>query len=392
MTTLLSPLYFFWTLVALCLVGFVLLYASVRDAGRGARRRGLLRRIEALAAPVDEATVDALRTSMAQARQALRHAPPPPARASHASHGSHAPAAPTPWFLFLGDAAAGLPGLFATAHAERPPPAGDEALGQTCWRWWLTDAAMGIEIHPDAVAEPADTSTSLHARGLWLQALLALADRRDRLPLNGLVVCFAANTLLRADAADAPATAARMRRLIDEAGDTLRLQLPVYLVVTGLQKLPGYATVRGALPPEVLAQVLGHRLTDPSASSPAGERLDAVFEPLALQLHALRMGLLRELPGAAGQLAIHSFVESVQALQPALREVAAALFDSHGKGSRAPRWRGLYLTASSSGATGGAFVHDLFGRFLPADQPLARPGRAVSSNAAAVAAGTAGAP
>jgi type VI protein secretion system component VasK len=373
MTALLSPTHFFWALLALCLLGFVLLYAMVHDAGRGARRRALLRRIETLDAPVDDVAVDALRESMAQARQALRQAPRP-ARSPRGT------AAPVPWFLFLGDAAADLPGLLSTAQGERPAPSGSDATGQACWRWWLTGALAAIEIHPVALG---DASHAPRTRGLWLQALLALAERRDRLPLNGVVMCFSASELLQADAQSLRPLAAKMRRLLDETGDTLRLQLPVYLVVTGLEHLAGYATLRGALPPEVLAQALGHRLPDPFAApnAAAGDRLDALFDPIATQLQGLRMALLREQHGAAARLSIHEFVEAVQGLQPALREVAEVLFEDRGKGARAPRWRGLYVTAAASDASGGAFVTDLFERFLPADQPLVRPGRPSPNNA-----------
>ena len=71
----LSPVHLFWPLLAVCLAGLALLYAAVRDAGRGARRRGLLRRVDALGAPADHAAVDALKEAMAQARTSLRQAP-----------------------------------------------------------------------------------------------------------------------------------------------------------------------------------------------------------------------------------------------------------------------------------------------------------------------------
>ena len=363
MTAVLSPLHLFWFLLALCLVGFALLYATVRDAGRGARRRALQRRIDALGpwtAEADEAAVPTMREAMSRARQALRQ---PPWQRD----------APVPWFLVLGDAAANLPGLLAAAGAERLAPPGGEPFGEPYWRWWLTGSMAAIELHPVAVSEKA---TEPHTRGLWLQALMALAERRERLPLNGLVVCVAASELLHADGESAKPLAARMRRLLDEAGDTLRLQLPVYLVVTGLEQLAGYATLRGALPPEVLAQAIGHRLAEPfAANGAASTRLDALFDPIAERLHALRMALLREQPGASRRLAIHEFIEALRALQPGLRQVADALFEGHGRGSRGLRWRGLYFTAAASDAAGGAFTADLFGRFLPADQPLVRPGR-----------------
>lgn len=360
---LLSPVHRFWLLLALCLLGFGLLYAVVRDAGRGARRRGLRKRLAALAEPAADAggtalAVDTLKESMTRAQQAMRRAP------------WARPSAPVPWFLFFGNASANLAGLLATAHAERT----DAASGAAWWHWWLTHRLVAIEIDAGAVGDKAGTPQS---RSLWLHSLLALAERRDRLPLNGLVVAVAAGDLLDADATELKSLAARTRRLLGEASDGLRLQMPTYLVVTGLERLPGYAILRGALPPEVLAQALGHRLTDPSAfiETPAGERLDTVFEPIAQQLHALRMSLLREQPGPTGRLAIHEFVEAVRALQPGLRQFAQVLFENHGRGPRAPRWRGFYLTASASDAAGGAFVHDLFEHFLPVDQPLVRPGR-----------------
>ena len=371
MTTALPPAQLFWLLLLLYLAGFMLLYGTVRDAGRGARRRALRRRIDALgppAAEADDAAIEALRDAMSDARLALRQ--PPRQRGAQ-----------VPWFLFLGDAAANLPGLLAAAHAERLAPSGSEkALGEPYWRWWLTGSMAAIELHPAAVSEAA---AAPRTRGLWLQALLALAEWRERQPLHGLVVCVAASELLRQGAETMNPLAARMHRLLEEAGETLRLQLPVHLVVTGLEQLAGYATLRGALPPEVLAQAIGHRMAQPIAGNePAAARLDAVFDPVAEQLHALRMALLREQPGARGRLAIHEFIEAMRALQPALRQVAEALFESPARPARGLRWRGLYFTAAASGAAGGAFVHDLFTHFLPADPPLARSGRPLPGHAA----------
>jgi type VI protein secretion system component VasK len=372
---MLTPAHRLWLLLSLCLLGFGLLYAVVHDAGRGARRRAVQRRIASLGAAAgaaDEAAVEALREVMAQAQQALRRTPRAKA------------AAPVPWLLFFGDAAADLAGLLATARGQRLPAAEPDAgvpFSGTWWHWWLTPATVAIEVHASAVGDTAGTPPM---RGLWLQSLRALAERRDRLPLNGLVVCVAARELLHADGAELKSTAARTRRLLDETGDTLRLQLPTYLVVTGLERLAGYALVRGALPPEVLSQALGHRLTDASASieTPMDERFDAIFDPLSQHLHALRASLLSAQHEATGRLAVHEFVEGVRALQPALRHFAHVLFEPHGKGLRAPRWRGFYLTACASQAGDGAFVSDLFERFLPADQPLVRPGRPLPNTAA----------
>lgn len=383
----LPPAHLFWPLFALCALGFAVLCAVVRDAGRGARRRALQQRIATLRPPsraADAQALERLHEAMARAQQRLRLAPRPRAAGEKLDDEDFGRCATpgVPWLLFLGDAAAGLPGLLAASPLDADPsddaPTGPVRDG---WRWWTGGAMAAIEIDARVLEDPADAPQS---RALWLASLLALAERRERIPLHGIVACIGAQALREApaDAVAFRARVARLRRLAEEAGRTLRLQLPFYLVVTGLEGLEGYGALRGTLPPEVLAQALGHRLALESAATDtrgAAERLDAAFEPIAARLHTLRMGLLREQSGASGRLAVHSFVEGVRSLQPGLRLAAEALFDSHGRKAREARglrWRGLYLTVAGGAAGGnGAFTGDLFHRFLPADASLVRPGR-----------------
>lgn len=353
----------FWSLLALCLLAFAALWWFVLAAGRVARRRELRRRIEALdvagtpPAPLDLA---GMQQAIAQARRATQHTPAP--------QGLRRSAYATPWFMFIGDAEANVSGLLdAAAEASSAPAAAVPAPadGDPFWHWRFLRSAIAIEIHPAALGEPADR----RERSRWYRALLELAERRERLPLNGIVACVAAASLL-GDAQAAAAAATRMRELIDDAASRLRLQFPVYLLVTGLERLDGYALVRAALPPETVEQAVGHRLATPAdAGAAAGPRLDALLEELHLRMSALRMALFRGQSQPAQRLATHRFVEQLCGLQPALRAVIERLF-REGRELR-PRWRGIYFTAASSDAGRGAFLADLFGHFLPADQPLA---------------------
>ena len=68
----------------------------------------------------------------------------------------------------------------------------EEAEGEDFWRWRFLPSMVAIEARPAAVHEPATP----RERSLWYQALLALADQRERLPLNGIVVCVSAARLL----------------------------------------------------------------------------------------------------------------------------------------------------------------------------------------------------
>lgn len=357
MNVLYPPPAHYGALLALCLAGLLALWWFMLGSRYFARRRLLRRRIEALATSSEHAehaehAQPAPRAAVARARERLLRSP--------SLRALHQPLYDLPWLLFLGDEDAGVPALMAAAARDGV----EEAEGEDFWQWRFLPSMVAIEARPAAVREPATP----YERSLWYQALLALADQRERLPLNGIVVCVSAARLL-GGAQELAADAARLRRRVDEAAELLRLQLPVYLLVTGLERLAGYEVLREALPPAARAQALGHRLRYTSA---APARPDAFFEPLALRLHALRMGLLRKHLEPARRLAIHAFVEQLRALQPGLRAFAQQLFESARSGHVLARWRGLYLVAAPEDSDQSAFVTDLFQRFLPTDQPLAR--------------------
>ncbi|VTU38859.1 type VI secretion system protein [Variovorax sp. PBL-E5] len=351
----------FWPLLALCLLAFAGLWWFVLGARRLARRRQLRRRIEALgsAAPAPEDTAPAaLRQAATQTRLALAQSTAPRMRTP--------PLYRIPWFMFLGDDASDVGGLLDAAQRTAPEPLARTGAAEAFWRWRQLPSMVAIETRPALLHASAD---DLQERALWCEALVTLAEQRRRLPLNGIVVCADVASL----AAGAQDSGPVARRLIDEAAEALQLHLPVYLVVTGLEQLPGYDALRATLPAEVLAQALGHRLPNVPAQGTSFEgRFDALFDTLTLRLHALRMGLLRDPRTLVQRQGIHAFVEQLFALRPGLGALAACLFDNP-RGSRPPRWRGLYFAAApSEEADGGAFVADLFQHFLPADQPLAR--------------------
>ncbi len=260
-------------------------------------------------------------------------------------------------WLLMGDAAANVRGLLEAGDAMLLTDAGPDAL----WQIWTRPGLTLVALNPSVV----DDAQSTAMRSLWLRGLMALAEHCPSLPLNGIVVCADAGTL-------AQSTSTTLGLLAAEAAELLQLQLPVQVVVTGLERWPGHAEVCAGLPPAALGQVLGHRLPARNGTGGgAGERLDALFPPLSQRLQALGLSLLRMHAEPASRLGVHRWVAQAIALQPGLHRLADQLF-GHGGGTQ---WRGLYLTAAASQTGPAAFATDLFRRFLPEDQPLARSGR-----------------
>ncbi len=353
----------FWQLLGLCLAALAVLWWFTAGARRYSRAGRARQRIGDLGPGNPEDEREPLARMGAAIQEAKRTIQRSPDMA-----GGRQPLYRVPWMLFLGDTDANVSGLLHAAIAVSPFPA-PALVPDAVWQWWFFRSMIAIETRPGIVCD----ASARTERGLWYQALMQLASERDQLPLNGLVVCIGARSLL--GAADAlKETSMRLRRLVDESMEHLQVQLPVYVLVTGLEALPGYAAFRAALPAEAFTQALGWRLPENEVvSAGTSDKLDSLFEPVIDRLHALRLTALAAQHDVQGRRGVFEFVQSVMQMQGGLRQLVGLLLENN-PFQRTPRWRGMYFVgAPTAQAPGGAFVADLFTRFLPVDQPLAAP-------------------
>lgn len=346
-----AQIHLLWQVSAASLLALALLWWIARGARRWARRRGL----RAAHARSGGLVQPALEHAFAQAREALQ-----PGAARLRPQALYA----RPWMLFLGDRASRVPDLLAAAAGGREgcAPHGDAPL--SFWRWWLMPQVVAIEIDP-RLLEPAPAQETPESRALlsaWYQGLLLLAERRGSLPLDAIALCVDAQSLLAGPQVAAD-LAGRLRERADDASHQLRMRLPTQVLITGLDRLPGYAAVRDALPEDVLAQAVGFRV-------PAGTLvvIDDVLGELSQRLRALRMTLLRQQGDAAGRLAVHEFFAQWLALQAGLSSFLKRLFAPGGAPYRL-RGRALYFVAAPEGQSRApAFVAELFTRFFPVER------------------------
>lgn len=354
----------FWQVLGLCVVVAVVLWWFMA----GQRKASLKGRTRKRIGDLGPGNAEEEREPVAKMTAAIDEAKRTIARAPEIAQG-RTPLYRIPWVLFIGDATADVAGLLRAGSEVSPFPAPDrpEMEPDAVWRWWFFKSMIAIEAHPRLVC---DAGARLE-RGLWYQALMKLADEREKLPLNGIVVAVAAQTLL-GPAEALKDTATRLRRLVDEAMEHLQVQMPVYFVVSGLDRLPGYAQLRASLPQEAFAQALGHRFAENEVVSAASSgRIDELMQPIEDRLHALRMTMLRAQHTPAQRRAVFDFIESLRKARSGLAQFVGLMLEDN-PFQRTPRWRGLYFAGAADAAhRGGAFVADLFTRFLPSDQPLA---------------------
>lgn len=354
----------FWQVAGICIVIVVVLWWFTA----GQRKASLKGRTSKRMGDLGPGNSDDEREPLQKMTAAIAEAKRTIARSPDIGTG-RAPLYRVPWVMFIGDQAADVDGLLRAGCevSPFPPPEREEMDADDVWRWWFYKSMIAIEMHPRVVC---DNGSRLD-RGLWYQSLMKLADEREMLPLNGLVVAVAAQTLM--GPADAlKDTATRLRRLVDEAMEHLQVQMPVYFVVSGLDRLPGYAQLRATLPAEAFTQALGHRFASNDMLSAASSgRVEDVIKPIEDRLHALRETAMRTQATPQSRRAIFDFVESLRQAGQGLSLFVNLMLEDN-PFQRTPRWRGLYFAGGADAAhRGGAFVADLFTRFLPSDQPLA---------------------
>ena len=366
----------FWQVLGICVVAVVVLWWFAS----GRRKASLKGRTRKRMGDLGPGNAEDEREPLQKMTAAIEEAKRTIARSPDIAKG-RAPLYRIPWVMFIGDQAADVDGLLRAGCevSPFPPPDNKQMDAGDVWRWWFFKSMIAVEMHPRVVC---DTSARLD-RGLWYQSLMKLADEREKLPLNGLVVAVSAQTLM--GPADAlKDTATRLRRLVDEAMEHLQVQMPVYFVVSGLDRLPGYAQVRATLPAEAFTQALGHRFAESEVvSAAASGRIEDVVKPIEDRLHALRMTAMRTQTTPQSRRAVFDFIESLRQADQGLSLFVALMLEDN-PFQRTPRWRGLYFAGAADDAhRGGAFVADLFTRFLPTDQPLA--GNSLRGNAGRLA-------
>ena len=146
-------------------------------------------------------------------------------------------------------AAAGLQLPFDRVEAM---PVGGTAHAQ----WHFACESVLIDIPGRYLTQPDST---LDAAG-WSTLLRLLRQRRRVRPLNGVVVALSVETLLGRNEHDLDLQARQVHSRLQEVQQTLHVDVPIYLVLTQADRVPGFAEFFDAPQGEEAESVLGQPL------------------------------------------------------------------------------------------------------------------------------------
>ena len=251
-----------------------------------------------------------------------------------------------PWYLVIGQPAVGKSTLvyrsglgFPFADRENARVAG--VGGTRHCDWFFSSEAVLLDTAGRYVSDQDEV-------GKWRAFLELLQRHRPRRPLNGLIVVVSADELIGSDAAARDALARRLRERLQETHELLGTALPIYLVFTKSDLIPGFRQFHAQLDPAQRDEVLG--MTFPHqdfATADWAARFSSALARLVTRCRTIGEQRLiegdvvrtREEPAAL------EFPLELQALSPVLSGFVGALLQANPYQS-APLLRGFYFTSA----------------------------------------------
>ncbi|KTC46338.1 hypothetical protein AO262_34700 [Pseudomonas fluorescens ABAC62] len=272
-----------------------------------------------------------------------------------------------PWYLLIGQHGSGKSSLSAACGAHFP--LGREAAlaaGATGYfDWYLADDAVLVECAARYLAQP---DSAVDGAG-WSTFLGLLKVRRRARPLNGVVVTLAVETLTGSHERDLDLHARNVHNRLQDIQQALHVDVPVYLVLTQADRLPGFTEFFDASQGDGADALLGERVI-PGSGGIDLTQVRAVFETLLQRLGAELILRLHQERNAERRGRMLDFPQQVAHLGERLCLFVEAAFSAH-RFQRINGLRGFYLTAAQTDERRSSFVQGLFSRVIVAEGNLA---------------------
>ncbi len=286
------------------------------------------------ARPDQEAEIESMQAEFRKAVGALK--------SSKLARGGRDALAVLPWYMIIGPPGAGKSTALRASGLKFPyltARGGVRGVGGTrnC-EWWLTNEAVLLDTAGRYATEEED-------REEWLQFVDTLKRTRARKPVNGLMVAVSVADVGAEGEEQAAELGRTMRERVDEVLQRLQVVLPVYVLFTKCDLLPGFVEIFGDLRKNERGQVWG--FTVPLRETrERGEVFLEGFDEIVEVVEERALGRMADERLVDARERIHSFPQQLGALRGNLAAFVEALFTENVY-QDTPILRGVYLTSGT---------------------------------------------
>lgn len=270
-----------------------------------------------------------------------------------------------PWYLLMGQEGSGKTSLLMANGLQSPLDRSDAAPAarNAFCDWYFADKAVLVDTPGRYLSQPDGTPD---AAG-WATLLGLLRARRRSSPLNGVVVTLSVQALLASNEHDLDLHARQLHARLQEIRQTLRVDVPVYLVLTQADHLPGFSEFFDTPDAQVGVGVLGEALSGGAAGAEMAQVRQA-FEVLLQRLSGELIQRLHQERNVERRGRMLDFPPEAARLGERLCQFIESAFCVH-RYQRINGLRGFYLTCA--GGARAHFVPGLFREIIFAEADLA---------------------
>jgi type VI secretion system protein ImpL len=257
-----------------------------------------------------------------------------------------------PWYVIIGPPGSGKTTVLVNSGLDLPlaQKFGKDALrgvgGTRNCDWWFTDKAILLDTAGRYTTQ--DSNARADSAG-WISFLQLLRKFRSRQPINGVIVALSASDLLSADEKERERHVAAIRARLDEIGRTLRIDVPVYVLITKCDLVGGFADFFDDLGQEARAQVWG--TTFPIQATESGlapELFEKDFARLLERLQQHMLGRMERERDVRRRVGILTFPQQMATFGPMLGQLLKRVFSTIDNGTLL---RGVYFTSGTQEGT-----------------------------------------
>lgn len=260
-----------------------------------------------------------------------------------------------PWYVIIGAPGSGKTTALLNSGLNFPL---EQRMGKGALRgvggtrnceWWFTEQAVFLDTAGRYTTQDSDTTGDSAA---WTEFLALLRKYRKRRPVNGVILTISAHDLMVQGESSREAHVAAARRRLNELNRELRIQVPVYLMVTKCDLVAGFTEYFDDLTHDGRAQVWG--VTWPyerTLSGEAAQGAPAEFDALMARLNARLFGRLEEERDVRRRTKVFAFPQQMAALRDLLTQFVTEVFAPTRFDPQRILLRGIYFTSGTQEGT-----------------------------------------